>query len=388
VIRFAPGRGGQPAATFWRVWAEGNEVYASSRTPGGSPKISVHASGKIHYRLEAKLKKDLADAMPFAGERWLHAVELRFLLSPGALPPLGEREGLENKAAYLIPVADGFFLCANLIIGAAGASADTSLPAELVPGGQTLWRARLRDGRLAVLVARMLALDEQNMRAIRYIRNELKPNFSVPDAQHLGRVEILHLHWSPTGGNVVLVVPMGEEAFRLETDYSSFSDIPRRYFHYSSGAATLDLAAPDGRIVASFELGAIDKRIELVKGTPKLEGIGLLTMRIHPENLVTGNKFIGLPLMTSFTPTIGDVMLSNRQHVIHSHFDGVGLTTELRATSGSLRNKNLEKPIAELRDDEELLFASPPTNLKLSATLDKPVASAELTGRFVLRDHR
>lgn len=62
-IRIAPGRSQEPAAQFWKIWSEGNEVYASARTPQGLAKISVHASGQIHYRLGPKLKKDLAPIM-------------------------------------------------------------------------------------------------------------------------------------------------------------------------------------------------------------------------------------------------------------------------------------------------------------------------------------
>jgi hypothetical protein len=54
-IRFAPGRNEEPAASFWKVWAEGNEVYALSRSMQ-TMKISVHESGLVHYRLRPKLK--------------------------------------------------------------------------------------------------------------------------------------------------------------------------------------------------------------------------------------------------------------------------------------------------------------------------------------------
>ena len=44
-IRIAPSRNQEPAASLWKVWAEGSEVYALSRSSGASTKISVHASG-------------------------------------------------------------------------------------------------------------------------------------------------------------------------------------------------------------------------------------------------------------------------------------------------------------------------------------------------------
>jgi hypothetical protein len=83
-IRFAPGLGKEAASFFWKIWTEGNEIYALSRNSGGIARISVHASGQIHYRLGPKQKQDFAPVMQFGGPSpWLHAFELRFLLSPG-----------------------------------------------------------------------------------------------------------------------------------------------------------------------------------------------------------------------------------------------------------------------------------------------------------------
>jgi len=218
-IRFAPGCDNEPAASFWKIWAEGNEIYTSSRSPGGLAKISVHASGQIHYRLEGKLKQDLAPFMQLGSGPWLHAFELRFLLSDSVNLPFRERESLKNKSAYLLPVPNGFLLHANLIIGTNGTPYDSPLPAELLPAGQALWRTRLRDGGPAVLVARMLEMDSNNRDHIRRIREELKPTVTFSEMPS-GRkyVEVFHIHWSSDGGNVVLVVPMGDEAFRSDVE--------------------------------------------------------------------------------------------------------------------------------------------------------------------------
>jgi hypothetical protein len=84
-IRFAPGRNGKPLTAIWKIWREGNEVYALTRSSGNSTHISVHASGQVHYRLGTKLKHDLAPIMPLGGGPWFHAFEIRFLWSAGAL---------------------------------------------------------------------------------------------------------------------------------------------------------------------------------------------------------------------------------------------------------------------------------------------------------------
>lgn len=158
-IRFAPSRDQrQPAASFWKLWAEGSEVYAVSRTSAGLARTSIHASGQIHYRLAAKQKHDMAPLMLLPSGTWHHALEVRFLLSEGARLPIKQVESLNNKTGYVIQVPTGSFLCVNLIIGQTNAPIDSPLPVEF-SGGQVLWRTRLRDGRPAVLAARMLKLE-------------------------------------------------------------------------------------------------------------------------------------------------------------------------------------------------------------------------------------
>jgi hypothetical protein len=389
-IRFAPSRNQEPAASLWKVWAEGSEVYASSRSPGGSPKISVHASGQVHYRLEPKLKQDLAPVMRLGTGPWLHAFELRFLLSDGALSPLSQRESLKNKKAYLIRAPEEFVLHVNLIIGSAGTPMDCPLPVEFTPAGQTLWRTRLRDGRPAVLVARLLELDDQNREHIKYMREELKPTATFSAMPSTRYVEIYHLHWSPEGGNVVLVVPMGEEAFRSEQDLSLPGVLPAapRHFRYRSSQSTADLIAPNGLRVAVIELAEVDKQIELAKAIPKLVEVGLVSMRIDCGNLIAGGKFTASPRRLVCVPSIGGASPRSWEYMVHARFDGSSLSAELRQNSASLQNKNLTPPISGLDSSEEIVIAIPAVTVKLTSTLDLPSTTTELLGQFTLRDRR
>jgi hypothetical protein len=223
-------------------------------------KISVHASGKIHYRLAPKLKQDLAPLMQLGLGPWFHAFEIRFLLSESANRPLGESKSLKNKKAFVIPVPKGSSLLGNLIIGAAGTALNCPLPAEF-GGGQVLWRTRLRDGRPAILLGRILELDNQNRDHIKYLRETLKLTAMVSGTPGEAYVELHHLHWSPEGGNVVQVVPMGDEAVRSEQDLKPSLEI--RKFRYQSPRATTDVIAPDGQRVAVLDLDDVDKEIEL-----------------------------------------------------------------------------------------------------------------------------
>lgn len=388
-IRFAPARNQEPSTSIWKIWAEGCEVYASARTPQGLAKISVHASGQIHYRLAVKQKQDLAPLMRLGSGSWFHAFELRFLLSSGALSPFGQRESLKNKTAQLIRVPDGFVLYANLIIGAAGTPLECPLPAEFLPAGKPLWRKQLRDGRPAVLVGRLLALDDQNREHIRYLREELKPTATFTTMPTPRYLELYHIHWSPEGGNVILVVPMGEEAFRSEQDLLPAGALPTapRHFRYRNSRSSADLIAPNGLRVAIIKTPEVDRQIELVKGFPKVVELGPITMRIEPDNLIAGNEFTAAPRKLVCVPNVGGASPRTWEYMIHARFDGSCLSAEVRQQSAALRNRTAAQ-VSELDDSEEIVMAIPSAPLKLSATLDLPSTSTELLGRFTLRDRR
>lgn len=167
-FRFAPAIGPHPASNFWKIWAEGAEVYLASRSPEGQQRFSVHQSGQVHYRLAAKEKHDLAPLLRLQSCPWAHAIEVRFLLSPNALPPLKPLESTKNKKMHIVHVPDGHIFYANLLIGDVGVSLDCPLPTEFAHIGQTLWRARLRDNRLAVLVGRLRELSDEDRHDINF----------------------------------------------------------------------------------------------------------------------------------------------------------------------------------------------------------------------------
>ncbi len=388
-IRFAPGQDQGPAASFWKVWTEGNEVYALARSSGGVAKISVHASGQIHYRLGPKLKQDLAPLMRLGPGPWFHAFEIRFLLSQGANAPLGQRESLKNKSAYLIPVPEGLVLYANLIAGAAGTPLSCPLPAEF-SGGKALWRTRLRDGRPAILVARMLELDRWNRDRIKYFRDTLKPTVTFSSTPSKPYVELFDIHWSPEGGNVVLVVPMGDEAVRSEQEVATqiSPNQESRKFRYQSPRSTTDVIAPNGLRVAVLEFDEVDKQIDLVKDQPSTHGVGVLNMRLEPNNLIAGSKFMASPCKLTCAPNIGGASPRAWEYTVFPSFDGLALSAEIRPNSASLQNKNFPTAVNQLDDREELVMRIPSETLELVATIDAPATSTEVSGRFTLRDSR
>lgn len=386
-IRIAPGRSQEPASRFWKFWGEGDEVYASARTAQGLAKISVHASGQIHWRLGPKLKQDLAPITQLGNGPWKHAFEIRFLLSQGANVPPNERESLKNKSAYLIPVPQGLALYANLIVGAASGPIDFPLPAEFA-GGQALWRTQLRDGRPVALVGRMLPLDSENLNIIRYLRETLKPTVTFFDKPRNPYVEIFDVRWSAEGGNIVLVVPMGEEAIRSEkenTPPTGATGEPRT-FRYESPRSRTEIVAPNGLQVALLEIDSADKQVELIKNLPRAYEVGTLKLFIDSRNLIAGSKFMAAPCRLVCIPTVNGGSPRDWTYTVFARFDGFALSVELYQLSASLRNSNLTTAVRHLQEGEEFVMTAPWEPPKLVATLDNPVASVELLGRFTLRD--
>jgi hypothetical protein len=235
----------------------------------------------------------------------------------------------------------------------------------------------------------LLTLDDQSRERIKYLREELKPSATFSTMPSSKYMEIYDVHWSPEGGNVVCVVPMGGEAFRSEDEHLLLDTLAAtpRYFRYRSFPSTVELTAPNGLTVALVELAEVDKEIELVKGAPKTVELGLLTMRIKPSNLIAGSPFIALPRRLVYSPALGGASPRDWGHIIHARFDGSCLTAEIRLSSTALRN-NLLTPISQLDSGEEIVMAIPAGPVKISSTLDLPSTTTELLGRFTLRDRR
>jgi hypothetical protein len=210
--RIAPSVSGRLAASFWKFWVAGDEVYASTRSGGHLTKISVHQSGQIHLRLGEGKRQVLAQPLLLGNGTWLHALELRFLLSAGACRP--PEEDLRKKKGYVVEVPEGTVLILNLILGRTQSQAPADLPHELLPAAEILWRSVLRGKQAVVLTGRLLPSDEENKEAIRYIREELKPRANLRgEPKEPPYVEVMRVVWTPAGGNVLLIIPMGREGY-------------------------------------------------------------------------------------------------------------------------------------------------------------------------------
>lgn len=287
-------------------------------------------------------------------------------------------------------VPKGFVLYANLLVGAVGTPLSCPVPDEF-GGGKAVWQTRLRDGRPAILVVRVMELDSQSRDHIKYLRETLKPTVTLSGAPGKPEpyVELFDIHWSPNGGNVVLVVPMGDEAVVYEQEITPDEAAPDlRKFRYQSPRATTDVIAPNGLRVAVLELGEVDKEIELVKNRPSTHGVGALKMQLEPSNLIAGSSFMASPCRLVCNPSIGGASPRDWHYTVFARFDDCALSIELRPISTSLQNRNLATAISQMDDQEELVMVIPSETVKLLATTNTAATSTEVLGRFTLRDWR
>ena len=341
-FRFAPGRQGKPVAFFWKFWACGNEVYATTRSAGKHTKISVHESGQIHMRIEERQLNQLAPPLFVGNGQWLHAFELRFLVSPGAYSPI---EKLKGKRAFLIDVPFDKVLIMNLLIGQTGCSIETELPQELLPA-VSVWQTVLRNQCPITLIGRVIEMDKRNRDEIEFIRRELNPkaNFREP-LTVAPYIEVTRVVSDPKGGNIILVVPMGKESFRMPSDASSqlpLAIADARTIIVSCPSVSISIAAPNGAVVGTFSIAGTNYELTLQKNVEVRCPLGTVTLSIDPSNLICGQSFSIRPIFCRCAPTVDGSRLRSWEYSVFSYFDGTIFRVEIRQLSISLPNVNFQ----------------------------------------------
>jgi hypothetical protein len=388
-LRVGPGRQRQPVASLWKFWVEGNEIYATTRALGQVARISVHASGQIHMRIESRELQKLAPPMPLGNGNWLHAFELRFLVgSDSQRPP---QEKLQGTTASLINLPDDAVLILNLLVGRAGSTLSTPMPHEFSPSGEIVWITQLRDTRPVILVGRVHVMDEVNRNAMDEIRLKLRPQINLTKKPKTPPyLEIRQVSWDSKGGNVVLVVPLGQEAFRVDADsltpVDEIASPDRRNISVFSAAGSADIFAPDGAIVATLEFSGISNEVSIIKGSALTVSLGTVTLRVDPSVLKFGQKFGPVKGLFPAPPTIAGATPKNWAYHIYSIFDGTTLQAEIRTSSSSLRNSNLSTPMGDIASDEEIVVVSPRPPPTLRASREAHSMQSELQAVLLLRE--
>jgi hypothetical protein len=378
-FRVAPGNSGEPTASFWKFWIVGKELYAMNRD-AGSIKISVHASGQLHLRREQRDQQMLVPAMRIGASDWYHALEMRYLVGPGAFRPK-PKPPKKNEKAFLVDTADGDALLLNLLVSA-------PRPTEPVPfpfsTGQTLWTSELTDGRKATLIARVMPIDDQSRERLNFFRGPDGPKvtLSVPTAEP-GYLEHSDVHSSTNGGNVILIIPAGPEVIRVldgqTTDNERAILVPVR-----APSGHIDLRAPNGDVVATLHFSGVTQSVRLSKNEIVQSDLGTVRLVLYEGRLIRGAVFQTRVVTLDSMPSVGGRQPPSWAYPISCSFDGYLLTSTIRTQSAGVRPPwPLDQ---DLLASEEVVLVAPSKAFTIAADLDHPEVTEALEATLLLAD--
>lgn len=205
VVRIAPSRGGRPVASAWRVWFQGDEFYAAARDVARHGKISFHKDFKWQYRLGA-LVQPLAAPTPLS-ERWLHALEIAFLVDEDAYLPPEQAE----RGVILVETPADHKCLVNILRHRDHHQRFVDPPAEV--RGIVLHHFRLRAGHSIIVTGRTRPMDSDDRAVIAKVRSDLR--FNVERSGDIVYAEGMWQQFDARSGNAIAIVPVGPDSVSI-----------------------------------------------------------------------------------------------------------------------------------------------------------------------------
>jgi len=210
-VRFALQGGTGQACHMWRVWAQGDEVYAVVRR-GKNHKLSVHSSGQVHLKLGGPANI-MARPTQMEASSWYHAFEWRFLTSLDSLtaPAEGVRKSKDMYHLQPVPVGKGWRL--HLLV--------TALPFDEAPDAPTIfkgirpfWMWQLSSKRWASIMGGIVTLGKESIETRTHYRQLFAGKFTaILNPKVSPYVELHKIGQDQDSKNVLLIIPMGVEAY-------------------------------------------------------------------------------------------------------------------------------------------------------------------------------
>lgn len=346
-------------------------------------KVSVHASGQIHFRLGRRDLQSLAPPLLLDGSSWYHTLEIRYLISPDRLRP-PPKKFKKKEGVYMVEVPDGKALILNLMVAPAGTTAP--IPPQF-GRAHPLWKSALADGRQVLLIARVGPLDEGNQETLARLRGAGGPKVTfaggTPTSPHM---ELTEVH---PGGNVILIVPMGTESIRKLGKPASLesAESQRRQPEVDCECpdASVELRAPNGARVAVLQLEGGRNRVTLSKNDHVATQLGQFRLTRFDENLIAGQRF-ELPLVSlAAIPSVAGLRPREWNYGISCGYDGTNLSVTISRRSVGLLISESDSH-SDLREDEQVILTAPSPNLTIKAARGQPSAVAVLTATLLLCD--
>ena len=386
-LRIAPAQSRHPIASFWRFWVEGSELYVLNRDYPNM-KISIHASGQIHWRPRERDLRLMASLMPLSNTPWQIALEIRYLIAAHRTRPRPRRFKKKDERV-LVEVADGQMLVLDLLVAPATTGRDEPDPPGFA-GALRLWEASLADGRHAVLLGRVMPLDEENHRHIERLRGSDGPKVTVasPPASH--HTELIHIHSGPDG-NVVLIVPAGDEVMRKLGAPASHEDTPARRrqpeLEFVFPDASCEIHAPNGASVATLAITGSQGRVTVSKNEIIKTQVGAVTLSLQPRALIPGGQFVLPTIPFPAVPTVAGLSPQQWIYEVTCAYDGTALKIGIGPNSVGLIANGTTAP-ALFSEDEQLSLTCPSSGITLEATPQAPSSSAPLDATLILHSRQ
>ena len=207
-IRVAPVRGGVQIASTWRIWTQGNEFYAATRSVATISKISFHNNFNWQWRSGREVQRLARPILAAPG--WFEAARIAFLVDPDVLVPKDQ----EDSRTRLIETPGGHKL--SVIIWVSERSA-IPFP-RTTAGGQPLLKATLRDGRRLFVAANSLPFKEVDRELIAEFRAKLRIEYSERPSEDATYGEAWYSDCSPVTGNKIAIIPVGYDSVQQESE--------------------------------------------------------------------------------------------------------------------------------------------------------------------------
>ena len=208
-VRVAPVRGGVQIASTWRIWTQGNEFYAATRSAATISKISFHNNFNWQWRAGRDVQRLARPTLAAPG--WFEAVRIAFLVDTDVLVPKGQ----EDSRTRLIETPADHKL--SLIIWVSERSA-IAFP-RTIAGGHPLLKATLRDGRRLFVAANSLPFKQIDRELIADFRAKLRIEYSERPSEEDVYGEAVYSDCSPVTGNKIAIIPVGYDSVQQDFEH-------------------------------------------------------------------------------------------------------------------------------------------------------------------------
>jgi len=170
-------------------------------------KVSFHPGLNWQFRVGTAVQR-LAPPLSLA-DGWMHALELRFLITPNCFLPIEDRE----RDVPFAEIAEGENLIVNILWAPDGQAAG-DIPAMM--GGQAIWRHRLSGGESVAVTSRAMPMSESDTTLADEVISKLRVNFRKPPVLSDTFIEAEWMSFHPQNGNVVVIIPVDSRVVGVE----------------------------------------------------------------------------------------------------------------------------------------------------------------------------